>query len=324
MRATKQITRPAADWATDSVDSYLRGLADISLLTREGEVRLAKQLARGKRLIVRAGRVLERKIRRPADERRRARRDLRLGEAMVAEARSELTRANLRLVVSIAKKYVNRGLQLLDLVQEGNTGLMRGIEKFDYKRGFKLSTYATWWIRQSITRALADHGRLIRVPSHMHSLLGRLAQSSRTLMKDLGREPTPAELAERMDVPVETVLRLEQIGRPSVSLDAPTGDDGEAPLGDFLADAGALSPMEALLSHDAGEQAQRLLATLTPREARIIRMRFGIGEVSASTLAEVGKELNVTRERIRQIEVKALVKLRRRAHTARSRRKPAL
>ena len=233
------------------------------------------------------------------------------GERMAEQARSELIRANLRLVVSIAKKYTNRGLQFLDLVQEGNMGLMRGIEKFDYRRGFKLSTYATWWIRQAITRAIADQARTIRVPIHMNESLHRLARVSRELVHSLGREPTVEEIAVGMELPVEKVQRVMRIVREPISLEAPIGGDGESSLGDFIEDADATSPSEGAISNNLASETRRSLAALTPREEKILRMRFGIGEKSEHTLEEVGKVYGVTRERIRQIEAKALARLRR-------------
>jgi len=269
------------DIADDSVRLYLREIGKIPLLTAEEELALAKRVVKGDKL-----------------------------------AKDQMAEANMRLVVSIAKRYVGRGLDLLDLIQEGNTGLLRAVEKFDPDRGFKFSTYATWWIRQAITRAIADQARTIRIPVHMVETINKLLRVTRLLVQRLGREPGPEEIAEQMEMPLDKVQKVLKIVKEPISLETPIGDEEESSLGDFVEDELAPSPVEAAIQGNLGEQTRKVLATLTPREEQILRMRFGIGQKTDYTLEEVGKQFAVTRERIRQIEAKALRKLR---QTGRSR-----
>ena len=266
----------------DPVRMYLREIGKIPLLSYDKELELAKRILEG-------------------DE----------------EAKQELAEANLRLVVSIAKKYVGRGMLFLDLIQEGNMGLIKAVEKFDYTKGFKFSTYATWWIRQAITRAIADQARTIRIPVHMVETINRLIRTSRHLLQQFGREPTPEEIAKEMDMSVEKVMEIQKIAQDPVSLETPIGEEDDSHLGDFIQDEDSPAPQDAASYTLLREQLEEVMKTLTPREAKVLRLRFGLDDGKARTLEEVGKEFDVTRERIRQIEAKALRKLR---HPSRSKK----
>ncbi len=266
----------------DPVRMYLREIGKIPLLSYDKELELAKRILEG-------------------DE----------------EAKQELAEANLRLVVSIAKKYVGRGMLFLDLIQEGNMGLIKAVEKFDYTKGFKFSTYATWWIRQAITRAIADQARTIRIPVHMVETINRLIRTSRHLLQQLGREPTPEEIAKEMDMSVEKVMEIQKIAQDPVSLETPIGEEDDSHFGDFIQDEDSPAPQDAASYTLLREQLEEVMKTLTPREAKVLRLRFGLDDGKARTLEEVGKEFDVTRERIRQIEAKALRKLR---HPSRSKK----
>ena len=239
------------------------------------------------------------------------------GEVKTREAKSELVKANLRLVISIARRYINRGLHFLDLIQEGNIGLMKAVDKFEYQRGYKFGTYATWWIRQAITRAIADQARTIRIPVHMIEIINKLNRTSRNLVQQMGREPTLEEIAEKMGMSLDKVQKIIKIARKPISLETPMGEEEDSRLEDFIEDKDVVSPQDAAISASMASQIKRVLSTLSKREEQILRMRFGIGEKHDHTLEEVGQDFNVTRERIRQIEVKALKKLK---HFSRARK----
>jgi RNA polymerase primary sigma factor len=281
------------------------GLKPAELQELDNQMREAQKKIRG----------VEEEVNLDVEELREIYRRIHEGERRSERAKADLVEANLRLVVSIAKKYTNRGLQFLDLIQEGNIGLMKAVDKFEYRRGYKFSTYATWWIRQAITRAIADQARTIRIPVHMIETINKLIRTSRYLVQEMGREPTPEEIAERMELPLDKVRKVLKIAKEPISLETPIGEEEDSHLGDFIEDKGVVSPQDAVIGLNLSEQTRRVLKTLTPREEKVLRMRFGIGEKSDHTLEEVGQDFEVTRERIRQIEAKALRKLR---HSSRS------
>ncbi|MCD8180113.1 MAG: RNA polymerase sigma factor RpoD [Firmicutes bacterium] len=298
----------------DHVKMYLKEIGKVDLLTAEEELALAKRMADGEE----AKRRLEESEASEEDElsgEEKERLDFLVADG--EKAKKSLAEANLRLVVSIAKRYVGRGMLFLDLIQEGNLGLIKAVDKFDYTKGYKFSTYATWWIRQAITRAIADQARTIRIPVHMVETINKLVRVSRQLVQELGREPTPEELAKELNMPVEKVREISKISQEPVSLETPIGEEEDSHLGDFIPDDDAPAPSEAASFVLLKEQLNDVLKTLTPREAKVLRLRFGLDDGRARTLEEVGKEFEVTRERIRQIEAKALRKLR---HPSRSKK----
>ncbi|MCD7981011.1 MAG: RNA polymerase sigma factor RpoD [Clostridiales bacterium] len=314
------LTVPDGISLEDPVRMYLKEIGKVPLLTAEEEIILAKDMEDG---MVAAEKIeiLTKRMEDVSDEERKEiEEELRVQQKVAdkgAEAKKRLAEANLRLVVSIAKRYVGRGMLFLDLIQEGNLGLIKAVEKFDYRKGYKFSTYATWWIRQAITRAIADQARTIRIPVHMVETINKLIRVSRQLLQELGREPTPEEIAEEMSMPVERVREILKISQEPVSLETPIGEEEDSHLGDFIQDENVPIPADAAAFTLLKEQLVEVLGTLTEREQKVLRLRFGLDDGRARTLEEVGKEFNVTRERIRQIEAKALRKLR---HPSRSRK----
>ena len=304
----------------DPVRMYLKEIGKVPLLTAEEEIELAQKMEDGVKAAETIAELQKKLEDCPEEEKAEINKQIEEQQEIVdigEDSKKKLAEANLRLVISIAKKYTNRGLQFLDLIQEGNIGLMKAVDKFEYRRGYKFSTYATWWIRQAITRSIADQARTIRIPVHMIETINKLVRTSRQMLSEMGREPVPEELAERLSMPLEKVRKVMKIAKEPVSLEAPVGDEEDSSLGDFIADESALQPLDSAIHSNLKETCTRILSSLTPREERVLRMRFGIGMNTDHTLEEVGQQFNVTRERIRQIEAKALRKLK---HPSRSRK----